>query len=190
MTVHERVDAGERPYRLRVNDFLLLDRAGCFEELGRTELRGGEIYVMNAQHRPHGHAKMRLYDALRLVLGDNPRGLDVAVEVSIALTAHDAPEPDLTLTSEPLGEGLIPAASVALVVEIADATIRTDLRDKAMMYAAANIPEYWVVDLTARVIHQLWKPTDGAFAERQEVAFGQPLAAATIADLVVATDRL
>ncbi len=47
---------------------------------------------------------------------------------------HSAPEPDLTLTSEPDGDGPVPLGSVALIVEISDATLRHDLGVKQEVY--------------------------------------------------------
>ncbi|MFX7784749.1 Uma2 family endonuclease, partial [Acinetobacter baumannii] len=79
---------------------------------------------------------------------------------------------------------------VALVIEVSDTTARYDLGKKAAIYAAGAIPEYWVVDINASVIHQLWSPTDGTYAERREVRLGDPVGAATLPDLQVATSGL
>ncbi|MEO6214850.1 MAG: Uma2 family endonuclease [Sphingomonas sp.] len=111
-------------------------------------------------------------------------------EASIALSDHDAPAPDIVLTSEPRGEGLIPLHSVALVVEIADTTLGSDMKRKATIYARAGVPEYWVADVTAKVIHQMWAPEGEAYTERREVEFGDRVEAATVAGLAVETLRL
>ncbi|MEA3012412.1 MAG: hypothetical protein QOD42_957 [Sphingomonadales bacterium] len=88
------------------------------------------------------------------------------------------------------GEGLIPLASVALIVEVADSTLDTDLGRKAALYACHGIPEYWVADLNARVIHQMWAPSDQAYAERRKVKFGERVECATITELAVETISL
>ena len=108
-------------------------------------------------------------------------------EASVALSEHDAPEPDIVLTSEPRGEGLIPLHSVALVVEIADTTLSSDMKRKATIYARAGVPEYWVADVTARIIHQMWAPEGEAYAQRREVAFGKQIEAMTIEGLAIET---
>lgn len=179
-----------RPVRLRADDYLLLDEAGAFDGYGKTELLDGEIVYMNAQHRPHGRAKMILFDALRDGLRRIASPLSVMVETSIALTGHDIPEPDLTLTTEPEGNGLIPVWSVAMVVEVADTTLRSDLSRKGPIYAAAGIPEYWVADLNGRVVHRLWAPADDGYAHQDKVMFGEPLAAAVIKGLSIDTAAL
>jgi Uma2 family endonuclease len=40
----------------------------------------------------------------------------------------------------------------ALVVEIADTSVRFDRSVKASLYASAGVPEYWIVNLADRVI--------------------------------------
>ena len=74
-----------------------------------------------------------------------------------------------------------------LIVEVADATLKTDLTRKASIYAHHDIPEYWVVDVNARVIHQMWAPEDSVYAERREKAFGAPITAVSIEGLAVET---
>ncbi|MEI9850017.1 MAG: Uma2 family endonuclease [Sphingomonas sp.] len=70
---------------------------------------------------------------------------------------------------------------------MADTTGRYDLTEKARLYAAAGIAEYWVVEIGARVIHQMWAPEGEAYTERREVAFGERIAAATVEGLAVET---
>ena len=191
MTVHDHSAVLQPdPYKLRITDFLLLDSSGSFDSHAKTELLAGDIYYMNAQHRPHGRAKMRLYDLLRDVLATHPSSLVVAVEVSVALSEYDAPEPDLTLTTEPDGDGLIPGSSVALIIEVADSTLDTDLGRKATLYAAADVAEYWVVDVNGRVTHQFWLPDAGRYAHHNQVDFGSPLKAKTIGGLDIETSSL
>ena len=180
----------QRRVRLRSQDYLQLDEAGAFEPYGKTELLDGEIVYMNAQHRPHARLKMALYDALRAGLADAGSSLAVMVEASIALGEHDVPEPDITVTSDPDGEGLIPVAAVALVIEVADATLRSDLEKKARLYARAEVPEYWVADLRGRIVHRLTVPSAGTYTHHDEIAFGQSVVAVTVPGLTVATTGL
>jgi Uma2 family endonuclease len=112
------------------------------------------------------------------------------VDTSIGLPPTDAPLPDIVVTSEPRGEGVVPLATIALVVEIAASTLAKDLQLKAALYARHGIPEYWVADVEAKVIHQLWAPEGEAYAQRREVAFGERIEAVTVAGLVVAEDRI
>ena len=190
MTEHLPLDTSPLPVRLRVEDFLLLDESGAFSDYKKTELIGGEILFMNARHRPHMTAKSELAFRIRLALEAIGSGLFVGIEGSLRLSDHDLPEPDILLTSEPYGDGAVPGASVALIVEIADRTLDFDMKRKAALYANANIPEYWVVDINARVINQMWDVRDGRYVERRAMPFGTFLEAATIGELKVPTATL
>ena len=178
------------PVRLRLEDYLLLDRAGAFDSYAKTELIDGEIWYVNAQHRPHALLKMELYDRLRDALRKLGSPLRALVEASVAMPPDGAPEPDIVLTDEPGGDGLVPLASVGLVIEVADTTLDYDLGRKATLCARRDIPEYWVAEVSARTIHQLWAPDGEAYGHRREVAFGERIEAATVAGLAVQTSAL
>ena len=173
------------PYRLTIEDFFRLDEAGAFEGYGKTELVGGEVFYMNAQHRPHARAKIALYDALRDWIRTNDPGFAVLIEATVAMPPHSAPEPDVILTSAPDGEGPVPIESVRLLVEIADSTQNNDLIIKAELYAQHGVPEYWVVDLKTKTAYRMWAPTTGRYAQRDEWAFGSRIKSATIGQLEV-----
>lgn len=179
-----------RPVKLTIDDFSLLDRAGIFDRYAKTELIHGRIVAVNAQHRPHARAKSllhrRLADALE-VLG---APLEVLVEVSVAIPPDHLPEPDLTVTNEPIGEGPVPAGSVVMVVEVADTTAVHDRGEKARVYAAGGIPEYWVVDIEAGEVARFWTPGTEGYAQKDAVPFGERILAATLPGLVVETGGL
>ncbi len=184
------IDTRQRRAKLSANDFELLDRHGAFDAYRKTELIDGDIYFVHSQLRPHGMVKMRLYDALRDQLKAIGSPYRPVAEFTLSLSPVDRPEPDLMLTSEPDGEGFVPRASVPLVIEVSDTTLRTDLGRKLRQYARAGVSEYWVADLKRRVIHQMWSPDGLAYREREKIAFGDPVRSATIVELIVSTSEL
>ncbi|HYI82071.1 MAG TPA: Uma2 family endonuclease [Acetobacteraceae bacterium] len=102
----------------------------------------------------------------------------------------DVPLPDL-IVSEPLRRrGPVPGDRVRIVAEISDTTLADDLGHKRVLYAAASIPEYWVVDLAGRAVHQYWAPMEGAYARSAVVPFGDTLRSATVDGLAVPTGAL
>jgi Uma2 family endonuclease len=178
------------PIKLRVQDYLLLDQAGAFRTWGKTELIEGIVYAVSPQHRPHGFVKDELAYRLRRALETRESPLHVATEQSVAMAPFSEPQPDIILTTAPRGPGAIPVDTVSLLVEVADSTVRFDLGDKARAYAVAGVPEYWVADVNARVIHQMSSPEGEIHAERREVAFGEVVEAMTIMGLKVETEGL
>lgn len=175
--------------RLRVDDFLLLDEHGAFADYRKTELIDGEIFYMNAQHSEHARAKSRLAFELALRLRAIGSDLEVITEVTVRTADDSAPEPDIVLTGW-RGTGVVPVETVALVVEVADTTLSTDLARKARLYAAAGVPEYWVVDLVGQRVVIQWRPEAGDYGERADVPFPAALTSATIEGLDLVGVRL
>lgn len=173
-----------RKLGLRVEDFLLLNDSGAFDDYGKTELIDGDIYVMNAQHSPHARAKTQLAFALAMCLRDIGSDLEVIIEVAVHLNGDTMPEPDIVLTRW-RGKGPVPVESVALVIEVADTTLARDLGRKFDLYAAAGIPEYWVIDLTeGRALMHEFPDADG-YHGQLDVLLTERLKSATIAGLEV-----
>lgn len=175
---------------LRVEDFLLLNESGAFDDVAKTELIDGEIVTMNAQFRPHAFAQSALLVRLATALQALDLGLTAVIEAAVAMPPHDMPEPDIVITCEPRGDGPVPVASVKLVIEVASTTRSFDLGRKATLYARGGIPEYWVVDLQNAEIVRHWQPVGEAYGALDRVAFGGDLASVTLPTLIVATGGL
>ena len=186
MTIQERLRPGK--YRLRVEDYQQLDEAGVFGD-ARTELLDGEIIVMNAEYRPHAWVQNEFAYRLRRKLEEIESDLHVS-SASVRVSDHSMPRPDTVLTRQPRGEGAIPSASVALLLEVSSTTLKRDLGRKLAIYARAGIPEYWVANVGARVIHRMAGPNASDYAEQSEIAFGEPISAITIPGLTISTDGL
>lgn len=187
MNANARLAPGK--YRLTVEDYLFLDRTGSFKGL-ETELVDGDVIVMSPEWRPHFRIKSELLHLVRGAVEKAGLPHFVGTEGSVALSETDMPRPDVLLTDDPAGDGAIPRESVPLVVEVSSTTLDDDLGVKARRYASAGIPEYWVVDVNGRVIHQLWARSGEDYAERHEIAFGQMIAAATVTGLAIRTATL
>ncbi|MCS7300591.1 MAG: Uma2 family endonuclease, partial [Fimbriimonadales bacterium] len=70
-----------------------------------------------------------------------------------------------------------------LVVEVAEASLRTDRDIKGSLYAAAGVPEYWIVNLKQRVLEVYREPAPdakavygAAYRQRQTLKAGETVA--------------
>lgn len=183
------LDAPE-PLKLTLADFELLHRAGAFEGYRKVELIEGVLLTMSPQQRAHSFAANELAFRLRLALSAIGSSLLPLIEGTVAMPPRSAPEPDIALTDSPKGEGYIPLESLALAVEVANSSVRFDLGAKAELYAKHAVPEYWVVDLRKRQIHQLWAPSETGYRERRAVAIGEPIESVCVPGLAVQTEGL
>lgn len=107
------------------------------------------------------------------------------------LSPYWAPSPDWYVFSADLAEGEVDGDNVLLVIEQADSSLRTDLNDKAALYARHGVRDYWVLDLEARRVHVHRGPTPDGYAETLP-PFGadQPVEALLIPGLSLRLDQL
>jgi Uma2 family endonuclease len=189
MTALQKWDEPQ-PVKLTVEDFLRLDETGAFEAYAKVELIEGVIVAMNAQYSAHARSKTVLLRRLADAVDAHMPGFEAWVEVAVAIPPRNMPEPDIVVTSSVASRKPVALETIALVVEVADTTAAYDLGQKALIYAASGVPEYWVVDLEGRFVHQMWAPAPAGYAERRETPLGARVEAATIAGLAVATDGI
>ncbi|WP_375398192.1 Uma2 family endonuclease [uncultured Sphingomonas sp.] len=173
-----------RKLGLRVEDFMLLDDNGAFDDYGKTELIDGDIYVLKAQHGPHARAKSRLAFALTTSLREIGSDLEVIIEVAVYLNGDTMPEPDIVVTRW-RGKGAVPVESIALLVEVADTTLDRDTGRKLDLYAAAGVPEYWVVDVNEGHVLMHDQPQGNGYRERRKVPLADTLLSTAVNGLVV-----
>jgi len=147
-----------------------LTEAGVFEGQ-RYELIDGDLIDKTGQRPPHAISIQLLLDAFVALLGASLVRVQLPMEASGKDRERSLPEPDFAVLKDrkpefhqrhPRGDELL------LVVEVSDTTARFDLSRKAELYAAAGVPEYWVLDLQRRmlIVH---RQSDGAIYRLQQL---------------------
>ena len=179
-----------QPIKLRIEDFLLLNESGAFDDYAKSELIEGEIVITNSQFQRHSYAKTELIFRLMSILRSSTTPFIVLSEASVAMPPLSMPEPDIVIMTGPVSDGPVSLSSAALLIEVADTTLAIDLGRKAALYAREAVPEYWVVDLVNRQIVQHSQPGESGYAMLTNIPFGTQITAATIADLTVDTAGL
>jgi Uma2 family endonuclease len=128
---------------------------------GKYELIHGEIIPKMSQKLPHMRVISRIFAYLLAAFGED----SAFSQGSLFLSLNSVPEPDgfATLNAHNNTSSIPSAADIALVVEASDTTLRFDLTVKAELYAAEQIPEYWVIDIDNRLIHVHRDPQNGVY---------------------------
>jgi Uma2 family endonuclease len=137
--------------RLTVAEVEAMVAAGVDEEDERVELIGGELVPMSPKGSRHELIKIALVDCW---IRARPIACRVAQETTFRLSEDTYLEPDVVIYSRASGLEGLTGASVLLVVEIADSSLRYDIGRKAALCASFGIRELWVIDavrLMARV---------------------------------------
>ena len=158
---------------------------GLFEG-ERIELLHGLLVHMSPIGTRHDEAVMRLTELLVLALAGRAR---VGPQCAFAASDDSEPQPDLAVL--PLGDySQEHPARAHLLIEVADSSLSKDRHIKADLYAAAGVPEYWIVNLVDDAVEVLSRPKDGAYTQRAPRGRGETLVIAAVPDVSLAVDRL
>jgi Uma2 family endonuclease len=134
----------------------------------RYEVVDGELLVTPAPTFDHQEAAFQLARVLQTYVAQRALGHAVMSPADIELDPTTLVQPDVFVV--PLEAGRRPKQwadirELLLAVEIlSPSTARADRTVKRRRYQRAEVPEYWIVDLDARLVER-WKPGD----ERPEV---------------------
>ena len=151
-----------------VEEYCTMADAGILAEDERVELLDGEIVVMPPIGEPHEDSTDRLNGDLSYVLRGRAR---VRVQNSVRLDDYGLPDPDIAVVRlrDDYHRDRPTAADVLLLVEVADTSLEFDREVKLARYAAAGIPEVWIVNLRARQVEAHSDPVDGSYRSRRVV---------------------
>ena len=156
----------------------------------KVELLEGQIIQMSPQRPPHAATTQRAANYLtRLLVGQ----AYIRVQLPISLPPNSEPEPDIAVVCIDPREYFDrhPAADdIFLLVEVAKTTLKQDRTVKAPVYARANIPEYWVLDVQQRQLYVFRQPEADTY--QQEIILNQDATISPVAfpDIDVAVNQL
>ncbi len=163
---------------------------GAFQPDERVELFEGEIIEMS----PIGRAHARVVDFLnRFFVLFAGREFIIRIQNPIILNDLSEPQPDISVVQyrDDFYRDSLPAATdVSLIIEVADTTVEFDRSKKLPKYAAAGIPEAWLIDLTAeRVeVHSVAKATTYGLVKIYQR--GERLVSETMPKLDISVDEI
>ncbi len=145
-------------HRFSVEEYQRMGQLGILTEDDRVELLEGWIVPKMHRNPPHDGTIEIFQRWLVRVL---PLGWNCRIQ-SALVTADSQPEPDLVIVRGDPVERLRrhPGPDdVGLVIEVADTTLETDRGDKSRIYARANVPCFWIVNLIEQQIEVRTEPT-------------------------------
>lgn len=152
----------------------------------KVELLHGQLVTMSPQGEPHVFSVTRLTKLLVRALGDRA---EVRVQAPFGASAVSEPEPDVAVVApgDYLDEHPVRAH---LLIEVAGSSLQDDRRIKGPLYAAARVPEYWIVDLAGGAVEVHREPGEDGYANVTRHGRGETLAVPGFADVVVAVAEI
>ncbi len=157
----------DAPYRTRRwtrSEYARLIALGVLREDDPIELLAGRLVVAGPQNTPHAIAIELAAAVLRTAFGP---GWRIRVQLPLALDRRSAPEPDVAVVAgNPRDAATDHPSHPALVLEVAESTLRLDRGLKLRLYAHAGVPDYWIVNLADRVLEVHREPSGGLAGPR------------------------
>ncbi|NJN92136.1 MAG: Uma2 family endonuclease, partial [Leptolyngbyaceae cyanobacterium SL_5_14] len=74
---------------------------------------------------------------------------------------------------------------IHLLIEVSDSTLNYDRDRKAKVYAKANIPEYWVIDVNKKQLLVFREPQEDSYQVEQVLGVKDAIVPVALPDLVV-----
>jgi Uma2 family endonuclease len=178
------------PARLSSRRYLALVHRGVLEPDDRVELLEGVIVAMPPHNVAHAAGVRRVSSVLYRAVGEK-----AVVQVQLALRAgrYSVPEPDVAVLPGTLSDydHQHPAGAL-VVVEVADSSLPQDRITKAAIYAAAGIPEYWIVNVRDQRVE--WfrdpRPSSRRYATVGVAGRGRRVVVAALPGVAVEVDAL
>jgi Uma2 family endonuclease len=171
-----------------IDDYHQMITAGILDDR-RVELLKGEIVEMSPEGEPHAYFSTEAGEYLTRILGERAT---IRPAKPITLANNSEPEPDIAIAQR-LGREYLNhhpyAENIFWLIEYSDSSLDKDLETKTKIYAEAEIPEYWVVNLKKRQLIVFREPQDGEYTSKSTVTGGTiyPIA---FPDIAVAVDLI
>jgi Uma2 family endonuclease len=172
--------------RLTRKQYEQMAEAGVFDPDQRVELLNGMVVPMTPQGFPHASVIARLNRILVRLCGDDAT---VAPQLPLAASDDSEPEPDLYVFARDQGIDRHPERAL-LVIEVAATSQRKDRLVKGAIYAAANVPEYWLIDVMRQVIEVYREPMGDHFGRSWVARPGDRIDLLALAGRSVAVDEV
>lgn len=125
------------------DEFYRMAELGFFDGQ-KAERLEGEIVVQSPQKWPHASTIERVFTSLKTVFAT---GFWVRMQFPLEFGLWSDPEPDVSVVLGRMADYTNHPRAAVLVVEVSDTTLWADRGRKLSLYAAARVPEYWIVNL-------------------------------------------
>ena len=154
-----------RPRLWKREEYHRMQEKGVINPEERVELLEGQILQMAPKNPPHAATNLCAANLLNQRLAGKAF---VRIQDPIALSSLSEPEPDIAVVQPKKGyySDRHPTASeIYLLIEIADTTLNFDRTQKAQIYAATGIRDYWILDVNTNQVYVFRQPDQGHYQE-------------------------
>lgn len=150
-----------------------------FKQFGETEERLELLYGEVVEMSPIGPRHVAcLVHLIKAFGGLMPRAL-LSPQNPLEISGLESlPHPDLVLLRPrgDLARNALSAKDALLVIEVADSSFATDRDTKIPMYAKANVPESWLIDVNSETVWVYRQPSPAGYRDVRSYRRGESIA--------------
>ena len=181
-----------QPRRLRftVDEYYKMIELGMLRDYEKAEIIEGELIQKMPIGKRHSAVVEKLNEILRDELG---KSVSLRNQQPVRFGEYNEPEPDLAVLQrrEDFYSDNKPAPKdVLLLIEVSDATLKYDRDTKLALYAEAEIPEVWIINLPNDIIEIHTKPSNSIYQLTKIFKCGEIIESEILPDLKPAVDKI
>lgn len=158
------------PYKWSIEAWHELVQTGILDGLP-VQLLNGKIIQMSPEGVEHFYTNDSVANYLRELL----QGKAKVFESHPVTLSNSEPETDISIVRLPatIYRNHLPyPEDIYWLVEISKKTLKADREQKSIIYAEANIPEYWIIDLVNKKLIVYTKPSNNCYSQVAEYISG------------------
>lgn len=181
-----------QPQRLRfsVDEYYQMIELGLLKDYEKAEIIEGELISKMPIGEKHSAIVERLSEILHDELG---KSVSLRNQQPIKFSDYNEPQPDLAILQRRddfyFYEKPVPK-DVLILIEVSDSTLKYDRDTKLALYAEAEIPEVWIINLPNNIIEVHQKPSIGIYQLAQIYKSGEVVKSAILPNLEIEVDKI
>lgn len=176
--------------KFRSDEIHKMIKVGILPEESGWELIRGEIVRRMSIGSKHVGTVIKIGKLFERKIGED---VLVSTQNPVHLDEYNEPEPDVALL-KPRGdfytESLPTPTDVLLLVEVSDSTVEYDREFKKILYAEAEVAEFWLVNLKNNTIECYTSPKNGNYRLAKILEKGETIKSETIEKLTLQVEEI
>lgn len=189
MSVNFQTHPQPKQLRFSVDEYYKMIEIGILKDYEKAEIIEGELIQKMPIRDRHASVVNRLN---RIFVKNVSNEILVSVQNPLRISDYNEPEPDFVLADLTKFENdrHPHPEETLIVVEVSDMTLKYDRDTKLSLYAEAEIPEVWIINLKNDIIEIHRKPSNGIYQITQIFKKGEIAKSEILTDLEIEVDKI
>lgn len=182
-----------QPVRLRlpVDEYYKMYELGLIdvEDFEKSEIIDGELVRKMSIGDKHAWLVKFL---TKFFILNVPDSVLVGGQSPLRIGDYDEPEPDIVLSDLTKYDGRRHPrpAETLLVIEVAESSLKIDRNTKLPLYAANDIPEFWIINIPDQIVEVYTNPEFGIYRTTEIFKTGDAIRSKVLSVLSLRVDEL